>query len=326
MYEIFGLFSIFCMIVVTSVAFVFLVKESIKTKEIKEVDKIMGKEKSSWILLAESIIGKSHLKSTPPIPCQDSHHIQMLDGTWGIAIVSDGLGSKPLSHIGSQFVAKKTASKLRKRVKKSEWYHNQKMPTETEWKAMSYHVLFDVRTSLALFSEKNKYKFNDLACTVIAVVFSPHGLLVTHIGDGRAGYRNSAGDWKSMMTPINGETSSHVMPITGNFWNNKEETEQYVESRVINEPIDVFTLMSDGCENFSYETINLKGEHVNKPFEGFFEPVVSYFLDEVSLEERNKVWRDFLTNGNEMIANEPDDKTMIVGILQEEKNHENAER
>jgi hypothetical protein len=58
----------------------------------------------TWEAVSVSEVGESHLVMTPPLPCQDA---SFATGSGRpLAIVADGLGSKPLSHIGADAVVR----------------------------------------------------------------------------------------------------------------------------------------------------------------------------------------------------------------------------
>jgi len=194
-YEIVFLLGLFGMIVVNillviSVSLMLFRKEDVEviTKKTEE------KREEKWMILSGSIIGSDHLKKDPPMPCQDNHTIEKINDLWGIAVVSDGLGSKSLSHIGSEFVVKKTVSYLKEVLDKKEWIRLEQLPSQEEWNIIAYDVLYRVHKALEGYAKIHDYRLSELACTVIAVIYSPFGLLVTHIGDGRAGYQTLQGE------------------------------------------------------------------------------------------------------------------------------------
>lgn len=187
--------------------------------------------------------------------------------------------------------------------------------------------ILEIYAGLKQYATKNNYVFTDLACTVIVNIFSPIGLLVTHIGDGRAGYRTMDGEWKASITPHSGEESNQTIFITSAPWiadeNFKMSGVSVPESRVINEKISAFTSMSDGGEAHLFESskidpITQKWSDPNKPA-ALFDKHIKTILDNknsnVSIEEINQMWEKYITEGNPKIANEPDDKTVILGIL-----------
>lgn len=273
-----------------------------------------------WLIVDHSAIGKDHIRHNTP--CQDSRYIERIGQHWGVAVCCDGAGSAANSDQGSRFVAEQTAKILAYALKKHEWPASNKLPDEQVWKTMSVQVLHKVYTDLESHARKHCLDIKSLACTVIAVIYSPMGLLVTHIGDGRAAYCNEAGVWQAIITPFKGEEANQTVFITSSIW---QDTDNYIESRIIAEPPFGFTLLSDGCEDFAFLTYTntaknpgeIKVEDVNQPFDGFYRPLVRHFKDlhgKVSNEAMQAEWAVILERGTAKIKDEPDDKTMILGI------------
>ncbi|MDM8555631.1 PP2C family serine/threonine-protein phosphatase [Desulfococcaceae bacterium HSG7] len=275
---------------------------------------------NEWFIIGESVIGKSHIQSDRP--CQDSHHYEKIGNKWGIAIISDGAGSAKNSHIGSAYVAKEAIpEKFKKMVIEQGWHISDTLPSQDDWNHLAQNTLKEVRISLDAYAEQEKKEIRSLGCTVIVVIFSPNGFLVTHIGDGRAGYRNMKNEWKPMLTPWKGEEANETVFITSAIW---KKPDDYIESLVIREKASAFTLMSDGCEKHSFEcskfdNVKDKWSDPNEPYPKFFEPVLktlkSMKENKMPVVEISEKWKIFLEKGNKGLTNEPDDKTMIIGLL-----------
>jgi hypothetical protein len=280
-----------------------------------------------WIVVGASVIGKSHLRNNPPDPCQDSHIVIKINDEWGVAVVCDGAGSSPNSHLGAAFVAEKTANLLKNIVIKYNWHKRgrkgnyNKFPSYEDWHCISQMVFDSVLKELEKYSRDIDASIETMACTVISVIYSPVGILIAHIGDGRAAYCNAQGQWKAMMTPIKGEEANQTIFITSPIWNNLD---RYMKAQVVKEDISAFALMSDGCESHSFE-VNLKKEDEekyydpNNPYEKFFNPLVdnlqgAYKSKTLCTEVEDK-WGAFIKAGNIGLKNELDDKTMIMGAF-----------
>lgn len=69
-------------------------------------------ENWNWIGIFDYVVGSSHLKLNPTIPCQDTALATVLDRP--ILIVSDGAGSCKLSHFGSNVVVRKLSELIAK--------------------------------------------------------------------------------------------------------------------------------------------------------------------------------------------------------------------
>jgi hypothetical protein len=272
------------------------------------------------LVIGESVIGKSHIDTG--MPCQDSNFYQKIDENgWGIAIVADGAGSAKNSHDGSKFVVHKAAQVFAEAMDKTDWYPKNQLPSESEWHQFSKEQLWKVRQLLEKYANWRNVEIKSLACTVIIVIYSPVGILITHIGDGRAAYCDSKHVWKSMMTPYKGEEANATVFITSDIWNNN--INRFIESRIINEKIIAFALMSDGCEKACFECSKFnpatnKWSDPNNPYPKFFQPVLNTLINmeknQIPANEIQAKWKKFLEVGNTTLKNEPDDKTMILGI------------
>jgi hypothetical protein len=271
------------------------------------------------LVIGESVIGKSHIDSG--IPCQDSNFSQKINDFWGIAIVADGAGSAKNSHDGSKFVVHKAAQIFTEAMKKTDWYKNNQLPEEAEWHQFSKEQLWRVKQLLNKYADWRKVRIKSLACTVIIVIYSPLGILITHIGDGRAAYCDSKHVWKAMMIPYKGEEANSTVFITSDIWN--DNINHFIESRIINEKLIAFALMSDGCEKATFECSKFnpatnQWSDPNNPYPKFFQPVLKTLINmeqnQIPAHEIQAKWKKFLELGNTTLKNEPDDKTMILGI------------
>jgi hypothetical protein len=280
-------------------------------------------EVNDFLLIGDKIIGKSHIRNNKP--CQDSFYYLDLGDGWGIAVVSDGAGSAKLSDIGSNFTVELATNIFKQSIFHLDLISKKQFLPLKEWSQIAIFNFLWIKNMIEVFSRNNQLEASDLACTIIVTIYSPFGLLTAHIGDGRAGYKDSDGEWKSMMTPHKGEEANQTIFITSD-WVNREIKMSGVpvpECRVIEGDIKAFMLMSDGCEAGTYECLKYdesKGRYfdVNMPyaelFDHLYEKVIKMKNENKSIEEMNEKWADFLKDGNRTLEKEPDDKTMIFGV------------
>ena len=96
------------------------------------------------------------------------------------------------------------------------------------------------------------------------------------------------------------------------------------ESKVINEKAIAFTLMTDGCETHAFncskiDERTMKWMDPNIPSEIFFNPLLnqlkSMFNKKVPIDDINNNWKEFIEEGTIGLKEEPDDKSLILGIL-----------
>lgn len=272
-----------------------------------------------WIVAYASVIGNGHIQQD--LPCQDSCTHQFINERWGIAVVCDGAGSAAHSEKGSDFVARNTVYCLAEAVEGCQWLTASELPDEQTWRTEAVVALHRVRQRLGMFAENNHLSIKDLACTVIATIHTPNGLLVAHIGDGRAAYR-SGGVWQPMIVPFKGSEANETVFITSDIWTN-EGIDLYIRTHVIHAPIEAFTLASDGSEKGSF-LVNVfnentqKYEDLNQPYPKFFDPNIQGLLqlhrEQRHQSEINQLWAGFLRNGHQQFQHETDDKTLILGV------------
>lgn len=282
---------------------------------------------NDWEVVGASVQGNGH--KTSNIPCQDSCAYEYLGDGWGIAISSDGAGSAEHSDIGSKITIARAMHYLKHLIKEERWIEKKELPTDNTWMRLVVPELRKVRDDIYGFSQKNNIEYKSLSATIIVVVHSPFGLLVAHIGDGRAGCRDMDGNWKAIITPHKGEEANQTVFLTTGFW----DTPSFIlsgvivpETRVIRHPVSAFTLMSDGCENTAW-LFNQRDENTghyydpNKPFPKFFDPLIeslnSESRDNTPAEEIECNWYSFITEGTRGFVSESDDKTMILGFIRE---------
>jgi len=283
--------------------------------------------KNNWIIAHASEIGRSHKIANPPIPCQDNHAIKKLAKGWGVAILCDGAGSAKLSHEGSKFISDEALKLFEAIVQENEWIKKSTLPSGKDWELLANKALKKLRYDLEQLAKFRKVDVRDLACTIIVVIYSPMGILTTHIGDGRAGYRDNNNIWKPLITPHNGEEANQTIFITSRPWLQKGFTMSGVkvpEYRVITDPPTAFTVISDGCETHSFELGYFDKDQQkfikeNKPYPKFFEPLTEALKgmhqEGLSQNEINDKWSSFVGQGTEKFKNEPDDKTLILGVI-----------
>ncbi len=279
---------------------------------------------SNWIHAEASVIGNSHIATN--IPCQDYARVEEQQD-FILAIVCDGAGSADNSHIGakevsafamyylSDFVSKNSPTDLYQNLQENSLF----------WQHESLKIAKNIKKDIENFSINADLPLKSLACTLIMAIAWQEGILLMHIGDGRAGYCDGAGEWHALMTPFRGEEANETVFVTSDFWTNEQQIQTFVSVNVIltnpENPIKAFCLMSDGCEKASF-LCNLYDEEKqvfhdpNLPYPPFFNPNLDILKNlnaqNLTQIEINALWAKFLTAGNEKLKNEPDDKTLVL--------------
>ncbi len=277
---------------------------------------------SGWVVAKASVIGRGHVMQG--LPCQDAHGWFPLAETpsWGVAVVSDGAGSHENSHLGSAQVVKLAGWKFAELLMQQGWAAGQPLPTPTQWKHLALEALHEVANQLGKYAEANEIPYRSLGATVIVAVFGPTGLLLAHIGDGRAAGQTQAGEWIPLLTPFRGEEANATVFITSRPWTGAD-ADLYLGSTVYEQPFRAFALLSDGCEMATFQLSEVEeatGQHrsLNRPFRPVFEAAASQLRamhqQGMTGTAIDNLWAQYLTAGTEKLANETDDKTWLLAL------------
>lgn len=272
----------------------------------------------AWLVAYASVIGAGHI--IQGLPCQDASAYRPLNAECAIAVVCDGAGSCAHADLGAAQTVAFALTHFEALMQQQRFFA--RLPTPKDWQRLAKQTLLRVRTDLKAYSEQHGIAFNSLSCTLMVVLVCPKGLLVTHIGDGRAGYCTAAGEWHPMLMPFKGEEANQTVFITATQLDAKG-INTYIESRVIAEPVKAFCLLSDGCERACYQCNTLDAEtqrfyDANLPYPPFFNPNIEGLLalqkQHKTQAEINALWADFLTAGTPPLKTEMDDKTLLLAV------------
>lgn len=274
---------------------------------------------SNWIIAKGSSIGGRHIEDNTP--CQDANNV-FYDSElkYGIAIVADGAGSASHSEIGSDFIVNRIADIFKNKFPTTD-FETFIETDKQEIDAFFINSFKELYGQLKELAKERDLPIKSLASTLIVVLFSKSGLICSHIGDGRAGFQDMDNNWFSILEPYKGEEANQTIFITSDIW---EKPQEFIRTTVIRQPIQSFTLMSDGCENATFELnrFNEKTqlyERLNNPYPKFFNPNINVLRElhksGKTTDEINELWISFLKTGNEKFESEIDDKTLILGTL-----------
>lgn len=276
----------------------------------------------NYYVLGVSLLGRSHLYKEKP--CQDYHVFDDLGDGWHVYIVSDGAGSAKESHRGAVANCNLLLRSVQKLLQKTDWKEKGQLPSDLEWHIEFYNLCRGVKglVESKVESLDEPVESKDFNATLMLLIVSPCGMLIGHIGDGRMGYQDLRGKWQSLTTPHKGEEANMTVFLM-NKWDKPripalKMAGVYVpETRVVKDFPKKVVVMTDGCENFSWQCLDKDeetGQYVDRniPFEGFFRPLFEAIVREKS-DERLKTFVTFINSSNEISKSEQDDRTMIIG-------------
>jgi hypothetical protein len=270
---------------------------------------------SNWLTIGASVRGLGHLQTRTP--CQDAHYIKKLSKKWDIAVVSDGAGSCSNSHKGSSYTVKEFPQILSEMLAEDNWFIEGIMPSSEEWRARAFQSLTVLKQHLFEYAKTINCEYKSLSCTLIAILYSNKGAVSVHIGDGRAAVKLENGEWISVMVPFKGEQVGETVFLTSDY--SFENPEMCIETQVTQSPIEAFTIISDGLERYFYQcyVIDEEGlfsdpnQSIEKIINKNVAAIQAMYDENVKKKEISKRLRNYLKSG--ILANEIDDKTMILG-------------
>ncbi len=256
-----------------------------------------------WQAIGCSEIGSSHIKTG--IPCQDFCDYKIISNNQvTIGAVSDGMGSAAHSDLGAKIAVQTTLNCLNQR----DWLNNS--INESQAQVFFEKLLKTVVTEIQTVAKKEGYSVRDMACTLLAFIATPNLLVAMQCGDGLIVIRpHSSQNYQLIFQPQKGEYANEYVPITS------ASAYQYMQVKVIAEPIDFICAATDGIERISL----IKSKQW-KAYDQFFEPVETQIMRSPKTElEKKKIVSDWLKS-DDINQRTDDDKTVLL-CIQNGNNH-----
>lgn len=288
-------------------------------------------QKEGMKVFGVSLLGRNHRAQDEP--CQDFHLFQDLGDGWHLYVVSDGAGSAKASDRGSKTNCEVFAHLMSKSVEQLGWKDSAQLPSEKEWQmqfvAMARMLRLFIIEKVDMLDECIEPK--DFNATLMALLVTPEGILCGHIGDGRMGYMDRNGVWKSIITPHRGEEVNQTIFVM-NPWDKirvpalKMSGVLVPETSVIDDVPQAVVVLTDGCENFSWNCLQMdaacgKYRDINTPFEPFWNHLLE-ILEGAHPENAKEIFINYIDSGTEACRTEDDDRTLLVGIYTQHKTDE----
>jgi hypothetical protein len=181
------------------------------------------------------------------VPCQDAFAVHLVDGqSRAAAAVADGLGSRPLSHLGSEAAATAAASSL---------------GTSKRWGPGAVHRAFRAaRGAIEKRAKELGVAPDELATTLQVVGISRDEVVAGIVGDGAV--LCVGAEPKILLAPEDSEYANHVAPVTLSSW---EDHLRYASSPAT-ERVFLFT---DGLTRLLLTRVGGRWE----PYQPFFQAV-----------------------------------------------------
>ena len=204
------------------------------------------------------------------------------------------------------------------------------LPKDSQLNQLADQLYQHLYSRLHAYASQQDIPVSALGCTLIASILSPIGVTLIHIGDGRAAYQDTAGDWHALMQPWKDDEGYTVFVTTQALQQSSRQagsnSHDYIRATTVTQPIQAVVLMSDGCESSAFECQVFdaaKQQYIrpNRPFARFLDPVKStlmqlhhhYGHDRAAINSR---FAAFLQQGADSLKKEGDDKTLVFAVYQ----------
>ena len=211
----------------------------------------------AWRVFAAAATGKSHLDTGTP--CQDAFFSVRVGGTL-VAVVCDGAGSQPLSHLGAAALSQGVVQALAQRLE-----NGGRLPFEEAeaLRAAVADAIATVRHGLERVAVYDGAELQQFAATLVGVLADANGGAFFHVGDGQ-GVAELDDGTVALSLPENGEYANETYFVTGEAWREHLRITPFAPGATR------LALMSDGAASFVLD----KGQRAL--FLAFVDPVCAW--------------------------------------------------
>ncbi|MBF0506183.1 MAG: protein phosphatase 2C domain-containing protein [Nitrospirae bacterium] len=245
-------------------------------------------------IFGATVIGSLHIQEG--LPCQDACLYQIVSEDCGVIAVADGLGSVPLSDLGSRLSVEAAVA-----VAKNILWHTS--GDELDLSEIPIKMMQAARESLEETALREGFRLSDMATTLITLLFCKDRIYTAQIGDGAVVARID-GSLVLLSGPLDSEYANEVTPITCSDW------QANISSAEACSGAEYLAVFTDGCQRSTL----LKTADGYEPFEKFFNPVFSYAAEIDDLEKGKQELSEFLSS-DKISEYSEDDKTLVLAVL-----------
>ena len=187
-----------------------------------------------WRYAAGQSTGSAHERLGKP--CQDRHRCENIDANQVlIAVVCDGAGTAEFAHVGAEIAVDTIGSVARLGVRAG----------RQDLDAVLREGATLARERLVEAAADRQVKPRDLACTALAVIFTPMSGAALQIGDGAIVIAERDADWRCVFWPQKGEYANTT------FFLSDEQAVARAEVKLLGDDVKEVALFSDGLEQLA---------------------------------------------------------------------------
>ncbi|MGA7932663.1 MAG: PP2C family serine/threonine-protein phosphatase [Kovacikia sp.] len=256
-----------------------------------------------WKTIVRSVIGTSHLQQQ--LPCQDFGGDLIL-GDVLIGAVADGAGSAAHSDIGAKLAVRivleyltLTEAWLQKR--QQSWRSLPHPPAQDLTKKLFTKIVTKVNLGLRKQAESSGYSVDDLACTLLIFLATPHWVAAMQIGDGFIVVRSKRKDYQLLFQPDKGEYANQTTFVTS--------ASALAEMQICILPSHP-TFICASTDALERVAIRMSDWTAFSPF---FKPFEEYLVETPHPEKDDEYLISFLES-DRLNSRTDDDKTLLLGL------------
>jgi serine/threonine protein phosphatase PrpC len=267
----------------------------------------------TWKAIARSAIGTSHQQQQ--LPCQDyggvdTVSLQAMNDVI-IGVVADGAGSVKYADVGAKLAVKiglgylANIEKWLRQRSHSSWPSLVQSPSQAQARKLFTQMGTKVISALQKQAVNSGYLVDDLACTLLAFVATPHWIAAAQIGDGFMVVRSQEEGYQLLFQPDRGEFANQTTFITST--NALEE----MQVRVLSGHQTFICAATDALEKIAIRMSDWT------PFPPFFKPLEEYLQEITDPEQEDEYLISFLES-ERLNQRTDDDKTLLLCLYERE--------
>ncbi|WP_448563823.1 PP2C family serine/threonine-protein phosphatase [Trichothermofontia sp.] len=254
-----------------------------------------------WTTIARSAIGTRH--QDQQLPCQDAAAVLVL-GEVAIGAVADGAGSATLADVGAKVAVAGALQYLRRTEM---WLQRRQLSWSTLPEFPSVELLHrllgkaarQALQTLVRQAQAHDCVLEDLACTLLMFLATPHWLAAMQIGDGFIVVRSPGQPYHLLFQPDKGEFANQTSFLTSPGAIAAMQVRLWTDTPLF------ICAATDGVERVAIRFQDWTA------FPPFFQPLEAYLEETQSPEPEDRYLMDFLTS-DRLNARTDDDKTLLL--------------
>lgn len=257
----------------------------------------------AWKGVVRSYIGTRHKQQQQP--CQDYGSYFLLNkNDLIVGAVADGAGSAKHSDVGARLAVYKVMSIFREIALLPQKGERLSHPLdEQEARTLFSRIVQEVVATLEEQALNENYSIDELACTLLVFVATPHWLAAMQIGDGFIVVGLQGEERKLLFQPDKGEFVNQTTFVTSA--NALDE----MQVKVISGQQQFICASTDGLERVAIRMSDWT------PFPPFFKPLEEYLWETPNPEQDDEYINTFL-DSERLNARTDDDKTLLLCLYE----------